>query len=342
MGVATLVNLGRIDNIVTRTTGGVVAQKPQHLWTGGISVAARVASDKQLERRIEAVLKPSALADYFSLCDVASSTRCIDGRLLDGYMEDLALQSIPLGPQVPGGTAISALTRRIMHAEPMTNHITFTDDLDHVLTIFKRKGLAYGGHIDNHEHPEGNTGCGAVDRVPEILACIANPRAQRQIRGLTEKLLGVRYDDSAVDGLLGRIIHLQSVAAHYFNVDPKTGVYKYKQRVVEELQRQGDHVARLVGPHYEVGLVVNAMPGTTFDRDRFSVANNNQIQLFNYDFWFTQYVADKLYPVNHNVSYAVAKQNLRLQHEYILCRTLFAVAVALVLTDGSINLLIRK
>ena len=173
-----------------------------------------------------------------------------------------------------------------------------------------------------------------------MLACIANPRTQRQVRGLAAKLLGVRYDDQAVDAILGRIINLQSVAERYFQIN-RSGVYAYKQKVVQELRRRGDHLARLSGPHYEVGLVINMERGTTFDRDRFSLDNNNTLQLFNYDFWYTLFAADKLYPVHHEVSYAAAKKNLRLQHEYILCRALLAVAVAMVLTDGSIQLVVR-
>jgi len=122
---------------------------------------------------------------------------------------------------------------------------------------------------------------------------------------------------------------------YYFRPD-------YPLKVVAELRKHGDQVARLVGPHHEVGLVVNVVPGTTFDRDRFSMDSQNELQLFNYDFWFTVRAAGELYPVSHDVSYEVAKKNLRLQHEYILCRTLLALAVAMVVTDGSIQLSMRK
>jgi len=341
MGVE-IFNLGQIDDIVTRSKGGVVAQKSQRLWTGGISPAARVASNKSLKPRIERVLEPRVLGGYFVPCDLGSQTRCIDGRLIEGYEDDIAMHGRPLGPQVPGGTAISALTRRIVHAEPVDGTFTYTDDLETVINLLQHKGLSFGGHIDNINHPHGNTGCGAIDQVPEVLATIANPRAQRQIRGLAEQLLGVRYDDRAVDTILGRIINLQSVAERYFSIDSKTGIYAYKQKLIAEMRKKGDKVSRLVGPHYEVGLVVNAARATTFDTDRFSADNNNELQLFNYDIWFTLHVANLLYPVNHDVSYQTAKKNLRLQHEYILCRTLLAIAVAMVLTDGSIQLIVRK
>lgn len=124
-------------------------------------------------------------------------------------------------------------------------------------------------------------------------------------------------------------------------IDQKTGIYAYKQKIIADLSKDGT-VSRLAGPHTEVGLVVNMQHGTTFDGDRFSADNNNELQLFNYDFWFTLHVANVLYPVNHDVSFATAKLNLRLQHKYILCRTLLAVAVLMVLTDGSVSLLVRK
>lgn len=342
MGVV-ITNLGQIDNLVTRHKGGVVAQKSQHLWTGGISPAARIAADKSLAGPIERALDPTVLADYFIPCTMGSPTRCIDGRITEGYDQDMTLRGRPLGPQVPGGTAISALTRRIVHATDITEAISFSDDLETTIRTLKQKGLSFGGHIDNADHPHGDTGCGAIDRVPEVLACIANPRAQRQIRGITKLLLGIRYDDAYVDAILGRIINLESIAERYFMIDPKTGVYDYKQKIIADLRKNNDTgVARLAGPHYEVGLAVNTVPGTTFDGDRFSSDNANRIQLFNYDFWLTQHVAELSYPTNHHVTFATAKLNLRLQHEYILCRTLLAVAVAMVLTDGSIQLIIRK
>src|SRR6185503_11067174 len=129
MGVEIL-NMGQIDDIVTRSKGGVVAQKNQRLWTGGISPAARIASRKTLAPRIQRALEPRVLRDYFVPCDLGSPTRCIDGRLIEGYEDDLALHGRPLGPQVPGGTAISALTRRIVHAESIDGTFTFSDDLE--------------------------------------------------------------------------------------------------------------------------------------------------------------------------------------------------------------------
>lgn len=141
-----IVNLGQADNIVTRSKGGVVPQKGKHLWVGGISPAARIASDPQLARRINAVLEPVSLEGYFVRCDLSARTRCIDGRIAEGYLEDLAMQGRPLGPQVPGGTAISALTRRIVHAEPITGAFSFSDDLEDIIKILRRKGLAFGGH----------------------------------------------------------------------------------------------------------------------------------------------------------------------------------------------------
>lgn len=342
MGVV-ITNLGQIDNLVTRHNGGVVAQKSQHLWTGGISPATRVASDKNLVGRIDRALNTDVLGDYFVPCTMGAPTRCIDGRLTEGYEQGIALRGRPLGPQVPGGTAISALTRRIVHATDITEAISFSDDLETTIKALGQKGLSFGGHIDNADHPHGDTGCGAIDKVPEVLACIANPRNQRQIRGITKLLLGIRYDDAYVDAILGRIINLQSIAERYFMIDAKTGVYDYKQKVIKDLRKKNDNgVARLTGPHYEVGMAVNLVPDTTFDGDRFSSDNANQIQLFNYDFWFTQHVAELSYPTNQQVTFATAKLNLRLQHEYILCRTLLAVAVAMVLTDGSIQLIIRK
>lgn len=336
-------NFGPIARLAK--VGEVVPQKPHDIWTGGISLATRTKKDLQLKVRVTRNLRPSELEKYFVPCDIAARMRCIDGRILEHYAEDASLQNRPLGPQVPGGTAMAALAHRIVHADRLSHDISFGSDIDYVVQGFREKGMGFGGHIDNHDHPNDNTGCGAIDKTPEILERIAEPAAQQQLRGLASMLLGNRYDDATLDIIIGRIINLQSIASRYFMTDVKTGQYDYRQAVVRDLirnaQEGGNPIARLVGPHHEVGLVVNTVRGTTFDPDRFSFDNKNELQLFNYDFWSTQHGATILYPVNNDVSYADAKRNLRFQHQYLTCRVLLAIGTAMVLTDGSVQLIVR-
>lgn len=324
--------------------GEVVHHKPDTIWTGSISLAVRTKKDLRLKLKATRAVRAEKLEKYFVPCDIAARMRCIDGRILEHYADDPDLQKRALGPQVPGGTGMAALAHRIVHADKLSRDVSFSDDIDYVISEFRDMGMGFGGHIDNH-HPDGNTGCGAIDKIPEILQRIADPAAQQQLRGLASMLLGNRYDDMTLDIIIGRIINLESISNRYFMVDPKTGHYDYKQKVVKDLQRNmregGNPIARLVGPHHEIGLVVNTVRGTTFDPDRFSLDNKNDLQLFNYDFWSTQQGASILYPVNNDVSYADAKRNLRFQHQYLTCRVLLAIATTMILTDGTVQLIVR-
>jgi hypothetical protein len=335
--------LGPIAQVAT--INAISKHPRQEVWTGGIGLTSRIGSGKVTTRRISEALEPKRLEPYFVQSDLTARMRCIDGRILAGYEDDLALQHRPLGPQVPGGTAMAALAVRVLHADKISDSVSFSKDIHSVVMQFREKGMGFGGHIDDIDHPHGDTGCGAIDNTPLILQRIASPVAQQQLRGLTSILLGNRYDNMTLDTIIGRIINLESISNHYFMVDRKTGRYEYKQAVVDELRSitsaAGDPIARLVGPHHEVGLVVNMVRGTTFDCDRFSADNKHQLQLFNFDFWSSQHGASVLYPVNNDITYAEAKRNLRMQHEYMTCRILLAIATTMVLTDGSIKLIIR-
>jgi hypothetical protein len=305
------------------------------IWAGGISL------DKKLAKRLEEVTSPENLGNYFVPVDYSAPTRCIDGRLLADWTKLKKLQSRGLGPQSPGGTPATAIIHRIiMMGEVGGPSISFETDLKEVIAAFSRNNIYFGGHIDEHneKHPE-NTGCGAIDKLPEILAQMVSPKAFREIKALCQVLLPTIYDDRIANELIGRLVLLQADSEIYLQYDKRTKRYKYKHLVMETMRKSATKknipVEKLVGPHNEKGLIINMVKGTTFDRDKFGHDNANEIQLFNYDAWRTQQTAKVLYPDTN-------KKNRRHQQEYVLARTMYAVATAMVLTDGTLNLYVRS
>ena len=90
-------------------------------------------------------------------------------------------------------------------------------------------------------------------------------------------------------------------------------------------------------------MVINTVPGTMFHTDQFSEDNNEDIQVFNYDFWRSLTIAQALFPTdNIDLSRKQKKLNLFLQKKYITTRAIFAIGTAMVLTNGSIDLIIRS
>ena len=65
------------------------------------------------------------------------------------------------------------------------------------------------------------------------------------------------------------------------------------------------------------------------------------MQLFNYDFWKSIELSEKLYPIDTDDDIR-NKLNASLRTRYITVRALFAVGTAMVLTDGSLELVVRQ
>ena len=313
----------------------------EHYWTGSVSGLKRVRAKEITEQQIQRGLQPEKLETYFVPADRTARSRCIDGRCSANY--DPKHPSHSLGTQVPGGTATAALCWRIATWGSMfTETFTLTGDIATLSDLLEGMGLETGGHIDDQATDE-STGCGSLDKVPEILQRITLPEAQEQVRGLLQLLLGESYERETADAVVGRLVSLQGKKNEYFDRDPKTGNLRYRQEAIDAIKRKNpEGVEKLVGDHHEVGLVINTMPETTFDRDRFSADHDHKLQLFNFDFWRTLEVAEKLFPIKTSMSAEKAGSQQRLRLRYITTRALFGIGTAMVLTDGEIELIIRS
>lgn len=312
------------------------------VWSGSIGINSRLEDYPDLEERVGKVLSDKEkLKSYYVKCDNNAPAQCVDGR----PRKERDKNKPDRGPKVPGGTPAAALGYRIVEHPDMREDETIDNDLDEVLAIYRKHNLRFGAHIDDHT-AEGFTGCGAIDKMPAILRKLSQFEANQQIHSLVKDMLGRNYEPDRFNKIVGRLIRLQGDKDSYL-LRKDGGEYGYRKAVVDRIERNAEEeeetpVEKLTGPHNEVGLVINTLDGTTFDRDRFSADNNDEIQLFNYDIWRTEQLANILYPYKPMGSKEELEKQREKRQDFITFRAMYAVATMMTLTDGSVKLLVRN
>ncbi|MGB3023793.1 MAG: hypothetical protein WBB39_03205 [Candidatus Saccharimonadales bacterium] len=309
-------------------------------WTGAISLN----SIRQNGVKIDTLPDPKNLSQYYVVCSPYAPTRCIDGRGISQYGESpYSSADRLLGAQVPGGTAMAALSARVAAWGTV-----YTDDfsLAHDITILDKTfcsfGMRIGGHIDER-YSEDITGCGAIDMLPAIIERVTQPTAQKQVRKLAQLIMGDTYDSEITDAVVGRLTALQGLSDEYLAYDRHSNTYGYRHEAISSIRRNSPYdVSQLCGPHREAAFVINLVPHTTFHVDQFTSDNGGEVSIFNYDFWRSLLIAEKLYPANSNSSSDEKDIQSLLRKRYITSRALLAVATCMVLTDGSQELMIRE
>jgi hypothetical protein len=310
----------------------------------GVSLRRRLAADSAFKKRVDTALRVENLERYIVPDDDTAPTRCIDGRITAGWENDESLQKTALGPKIAGGTVHAALAHRIVDTEHLHVNLRFEEDIKYVVKRFKQIGIGSGGHIDNNQKGS-NTGCGAVDNINLILDRLQRPEHQEQLRGLAQLILGEAYNSRGViNEVIGRMLYLDALKPSYMpkeDNDPK-GEFLYKKTVMKTLRveanRSRDVVPALAGPHNEVAAILNFAPGTTFDTDRFSHDNKNQIQVFAWDVWHMYEEARRLYTYDMLDPIEVQRQAVDNRVKYVVTRTLLGISTMMVLTDGSLRL----
>ena len=154
-----------------------------------------------------------------------SRVRCVDGRVLEGYdRKRAAMKNRDFGPQVAGGTAGAAVCFRLARgAENDTYiHTNFETDLVNFATEIKTMGFELGGHTDSHTvqantaATEKQTGCGAIDKMPQIIKAMTSTKHATRLKELTKAILGDKYDSKIYSEILGNAVLLQSESDIYF------------------------------------------------------------------------------------------------------------------------------
>lgn len=334
-----------LADIVQKYAKLVFSYPPEKIWNQqGVSLKRRIDEKPELEPAVNRALKRQNLEKYIVAEDDAAPTRCIDGRIRVGWQTDENIRDRPLGPKLAGGTVHAALAHRIVASENLSQKLRFEEDIKAVVERFKEIGFGSGGHIDDHQHG-WNTGCGAVDNINLILDRLQRPEHQEQLRSFAQLIMGDAFDRRGIaNEIIGRMLYLDALKPSYMpkeGNDPD-GEFLYKKTVVKLLRDEASEtqeaVPALTGQHHEVALILNFVAGTTFDTDRFSFDNNNEIQVFAWDVWHMYEEARRLYRYDMTSSSAEQIEAIANRNKYVTARTLLGIATAMVLTDGSLRL----
>jgi hypothetical protein len=169
---------------------------------------------------------------------------CIDGRC--GCRK--------LWPNSAGGSLSLYVAARLSGA--------FDGDEKEFFAKFAGTDMPLGTHTDQHAN-DTKTGCGASDRIGEILNIIADEDSRQEIFNQMKSLeLGV---DIQVLEKMGEVAASLTL-----------GTPRERLTIIEDA---GGEVEELTGDHEEEEVLVNFVPGTTLDR------NQSAGKAFNVDAW---------------------------------------------------------
>jgi hypothetical protein len=322
------------------------------VWRGKISAKLSVIrkrfelqSDEEAREKLEELKQ--RVGFFYVTAGLKAVVRCIDGRGEEGSPSD----KTNLGPQVPGGTAVTSLGYRFAKWKDIKPETTIESDVEEYRSLLTKLGLDYipGGHEDesNAEHPE-NTGCGAIDKMLEILKVMGEYDIDDQgarkylVRDYAWEIAKPYMEkegfEKAFEGIQVMLQTLNETHFNdrYFQKEESTGSTRFRSGILNKVKEGGrqlgkNTVERLSGEHNEVFLMVNYVTGETFDRDGFSSETGGKAQAFNYDVWVIAQRAQNVFP-----------DDAEKQRTFILTNIMYAIGTAMVLTDGSLELGIRQ
>jgi hypothetical protein len=234
--------------------------------------------------------------------------QCVDGRSrADG--------SYSPAPKAAGGTFSAVIGDALTTGSYRPESSSATDHAKAVYAYFMRHDYV-GGHDADHASEQG-CGCGAEDKLEEILVFIhQNAEAIRTFL----RNVGVEVSREVSEAIARRANEL--ITEHY--------VTSGRELRTAYIDTAGAAcIERLAGPHHEVALVINTAPATTIDRAKMARAYGDTFQVFELDVPALQVAANAL-----SISPDETQQKF-------IAMLYYNVATAAVLGDASLAILVR-
>lgn len=159
---------------------------------------------------------------------------------------------------------------------------TILSDREKAADILRGLKIAHGGHTDNHAKGD-NSGCGAIDRYPEITA---NALAFRtDIERILRLVLGEDYSvyEADIEAVFG--VYEAEVKQQYRYFADAAGA-----KTRDLLERSGAVIKELADDHLEDFVIINDVEGETFNQRIFDDVLREQgvvgtAQAFVVDLW---------------------------------------------------------
>ncbi len=276
---------------------------------GPISYSDRLDIDQSTRARVEALITSP---DILVVVE-ADDDGCGDGREVGVIHEGQKIRERSLHrAKVFGGGATMAAASDIGlgRARNMSLHSVFDTAKG---TIFDA-GLSYGAHTGSHADDE-QSGCGAVDKAPVIIAI--TEQYHQQIAG-TIAALGV--DTAGLEGIFENY--------KQFGRDIQGQEYRGAE-VVNDIKRDGRVVKELNGEHLEMYIVLNNVEGKTVNQQKVRESSDGKVQVFGIDLWRLMQLSQKLYPEDRGFSDSD-------RHVAFLSELVYTLSTAATLTKGDL------
>ena len=228
-------------------------------------------------------------------------------------------------PKAAGGTETIVVGLALMGERQ--NDETCSQHAARVSMDLVRAGHAVGGHTaEVHGHGEGenmNCGCGACDKLRQGLEYIA---AQENAHALQEtaRMLGVQVDEAMTARIAANAAELVSA-----------GYADGGRNIINAIKAAGGErcAPKLGGDHLEAVVVINRVIGETLDRTalREVMTENGKpnVQAFGLDIWAIREAAR---------NFASSPDQVE---EYVAAMVFHNLAIAAVLCDGSLRVVVR-
>lgn len=233
-----------------------------------------------------------------------------------------------------GGLVVAGSMWRAIHGSVADGDTVGADRRLMVDELLKH-GVSYGAHTDNHATGD-DCGCGAIDKYQTISLNVIKYRAE--ITDLLKVLYGNDYEMNQE-----AIARVFAVYQELANNDEYFSDGSGKQSM-NQILKAGAVVKELEGHHVEETIVINDVPGTTIDQQRFTEMVKKRcqsdqqhpktIQVFSVDIWRGRDLARAVADIAYGKDSTQSRDELyRLAFADFLIRTL---AVAGTLTAGDL------
>lgn len=279
---------------------------------GDIEPVPRIERGEITEAEVDTFVEELQGDEFYDEIDGFMPACCVDGRhRLDGACK--------LGANAAGG-AFSLLAADMLTTQ--TFNLEAKNTADYAKNLFDYLQSTYPGQFGDHNADQvksagTDSGCGAVDRMADIIGLIASHGPALRD---TAELLGISINDDDFAVIQGRANHI----AQDQGIKISNGL-----DMIAALKDKAGHtsVETLTGEHNEVAVVINEREGTTLNRAKVRARYGNRLQAFNYDRWAMKKAV-------HTISHNVEQEEARLK---LAAADLYNLAVACTLAGPSLR-----
>lgn len=322
----------------------MLAEQGLGFGSGAISTEAQLASGELTERGLQCALElVENDPELFVTIDASiTDDGCGDGcPAIDTWVEDADGNETHFGKSYPrakvfgGGLVVAASMWRAIAGAPTQGETTL-GDREFIAAKLKERGIAYGGHSDEHAHGD-MCGCGAIDKYSEMSRNVVMYR--EPIQATLVALYGDNYLDAsaAIETVFS---NYEALAEDMTYASNASGA-----KTMELMQRDGAVIKKLGGGHQEDIIILNDVEGTTFDQpalDRKLKAEgiDVDVQAFAVDVWRGRMYAEAVADIaNEQGDTRDRAEIAQIAYADFLIRTL---AVAATLTGGDLPVQARR